>query len=522
MTQRIWNNWRRDEYAKFYHPDPPWKPDNGPSEELSALPLPQSGTAHANSLSRDMWLLILEELPVSILLRPMSLVSKDFRDLCMSILYRKVDISLHHYRREDVYGWYPPETAYEGHHRPERVSRQHCRFVRQLLKTPEYGNHIRLFSWTMDANHVTRSDLTLENECKHASNQLRMFRFLQNVTKVDIDGGRTSLPVLSHSASFFPNAHHVRLGGLMQWSLASAILHGKDKAPLQSLTIYNLLECGHLHDGSPYAHRIHRRSRGQPELDFKDMEESWPEDSPPIQVRPGCMRRLLTAELVSRCRNLDTLYLRKQGQQHIQQQLPSDLTSEDDVYHEWASFIAQVQPRHLRVEHGGSTLFPWKGGKDFRTYPRITVEHMAPMDARFRDILAPVLSPGWDGLQTLEIHGVCDVVTQLIVQAFHRRVTTVTPVCDSTVTWCWNAEVSHSPVTSTDEFIGPPVEGRALMTLEVRKMRDWNRTFLQPEPWTLELECGEYHKEQDRMAKFLFEEGVITEGEMEMRVNRRY
>jgi hypothetical protein len=234
------------------------------------------------------------------------------------------------------------------------------------------------------------------------------------------------------------------------------------------------------------------------------------------------MRRLLTAELVSRCRHLDTLYLRKQGQQHIQQQLPSDITYEGDVYHEWASFIAQVQPRHLRVDHGGSRLFPWEGGKEKGTHPRITAEDMAPMDARFRDILVPVLSPGWGRLQTLEIHGVCEDVTQPIVQAFHRRITSVIPVCDPTVTWCWNAEVSHSPVACMDEFITPPVPGRALIALEDRSMRAWNERFIWPEPLIREVECGEYYREQDRMARFLFEEGAITEGELESRVNRRY
>jgi hypothetical protein len=371
----------------------------------------------------------------------------------------------------------------------------------------------------MDAGHMARSDLTLDKECKQTFEQLRMFYFLQNVTKVDIDGGRTSLPVLSHSASFFPNAHHVRLGGLMQWSLASAILHGKNKASLKSLTLYNLIERGQLRDGSPYAYRVHRRSRGPPKLPLKDVNEDWPEGSSPIQVRPGCMRRLLTAELVSRCRTLDTLFLRKQGQQHSQQQLPSDMTYEDDVYLEWASFIAQVQPRHLRLEHGGSTLFPWIGGKEWRTDPKITVQHMAPMDARFRDLLAPALRPGWHRLQTLEIHGVCDEVTQPIVQAFRRRICTVSLTCDPTVTWCWNAEVSHAETTDTDECISPPVAGRALVVLGQQRM--W-RVGVFPPALGQEVDSGEYFREQDRMSRFFFEEGLITEGELERRVNRRY
>lgn len=503
MTQRTWNNWKRDDYAKFYHPDPPWTATNSPAKELPALPVHPSSTTHASTLSRDLWLLILEELPISALLRPMSLVSREFHDLCMSVLYRSVDVGLHHYRRVDRPGCYPFEIAHEGHHCPERGGRQHCRFVRQLLRTPEYGVHTRVFIWTMDASHTARSEMSLETEFKQVSNQLRMFSFLQNVTRVDIDGGRNSLPVLSHSASLFPKAHHIRLGGLMQWSLASAILHGEEKAPLVSLTLYNLIERGQLRNDSPYAHRVHRRSRGPPQLPFQDIEEDWPAASPPLQVRPGCVRRLLTASLVARCRNLDTLYLRKQGQQHVQQQLPSLLTYEEDVYHEWASFIAKVQPRHLRIEHGGSTMFPWNTDNGGTPEARAALEDVAPMNARFRDLLAPVLSPGWDRLQTLEIHGVCDSVSQPIVHAFHHRITTIVPLCDPTVTWCWNAEVSHSHPTSTDEFIGPAVPGRALITKMNGAQRVLHREFSRPESLMRALKSGDYHREQDRMSRFL-------------------
>ncbi len=46
------------------------------------------------------------------------------------------------------------------------------------------------------------------------------------------------------------------------------------------------------------------------------------------------MRRLLTPSLQRRCQQLRYLCLRKQGQQHLDQKLPSTLSHDNEIYDE--------------------------------------------------------------------------------------------------------------------------------------------------------------------------------------------
>ncbi|KAF2112993.1 hypothetical protein BDV96DRAFT_148517 [Lophiotrema nucula] len=516
MTFPTWNKHTIDEYARFYHELPPWKRGHGPrpKPDAPALPLPHPRLLRVNDLSKDLWLLVLEQLPISSLRTSVSPVCRAFHDLCMSILYRNIDISLHDYKINDEFGSYGHEKAWMAHHCPERTGRQHCRFIRQILKRPAYTAHIRSFTWTMDVVHVVRYDFSIENECRQMSDQIRLFTLLQNVASVDIDGGRAAFPIMPQTGpSLFPNAQHIRLGGMMPWSLVSAILLGKDKRPLKTLMLNNLIEAGRLLSWAPFAQRHHPRFRGPPTTHPGDVEEIWPEGSSPNQVRPGCMRRVLTAGLVARCRNLNQLVLRKQGQQHVQQELPSALTYEDEVYREWASFIAQVQPRHFRLEHGGSTLFPWNGGKEFRSDPKITLpSDVSPMDERFRDIIAPILAHGWSRLQSLEIQGVCATITAPILNSLHSRYSSMDITCDPNVTWCWNAEVSPSRIT--DEYILPPQPNQPLAVLVPQGRMQMAQQFGSLD----QADKEEYWKEQDRMSQFLYEEGLLSKKDMNKRL----
>lgn len=98
--------------------------------------------------------------------------------------------------------------------------------------------------WARDADGPSMFD--------NPENVYTLFRALEQATYVDIDGGSIhpypsiSLPPL------FSNAHKLRVGGQTHYSLSSAILHGPQKAPLESLSIHSLHERGRFRSGQNY------------------------------------------------------------------------------------------------------------------------------------------------------------------------------------------------------------------------------------------------------------------------------
>lgn len=176
-----------------------------------------------------------------------------------------------------------------------------------------------------------------------------MFSLLNNATEIDIDGGTlhrelVSSIIVPHMASCFPAAQRIRIGGKMHYALASCILHGVEKAPIISLDLNNIQEGGLLSTGLNV--EVQRSA-----LHFFFFKEDWPSGCYPRQVVSGNMRRILNSSLISRCMNLQSLSLRKQGQQAYDQDLPSGLTREVHVYEEWAYFISRVHPAHILLEH---------------------------------------------------------------------------------------------------------------------------------------------------------------------------
>ncbi|KAF2466191.1 uncharacterized protein BDR25DRAFT_377952 [Lindgomyces ingoldianus] len=282
----------------------------------------------------------------------MSPTSKLFHELSLSLLYRDVDIGLHHYKM-------PLETSaevYQVHHftqfvyhwaywRPEDIARKHSRFIRQLIRTPEYARHVRRLTWTLDIWHYVR-DMCSDDQVLHAQHSFHMFGAMENVTNVDIDGGSMNRP--------------------------------------------------------------------------STVPKPTPSEARTEKNTPCCIYGLLdSSDLQARCTNLDHLFLKKQGQEHVQQERPSELTLDEKVYEEWAAFVVAVQPRHLRLEHGRSTLSPWNRvrpkwyGSPWGQVLSIIRQKIMPMDERFRHFLGPTLSVGWTRLKTLELGGVFEEVTTL-------------------------------------------------------------------------------------------------------------
>jgi len=151
---------------------------------------------------------------------------------------------------------------------------------------------------------------------------------------------------------------------------------------------------------------------------------------------------LLNSSLKLRCRHLQYLSLRKQGQQFPVQTRPSPVTYEDAVYHEWAAFIQAIRPPTLVLAHGGATDstcngMPTVASRGVRFRPGLQLHGAtALMDELFRDILMPILQAGWPGLTRLTVQGVSKSVLGGLSDLQDVQIT-----IDETVKWCWNGTV---------------------------------------------------------------------------------
>jgi hypothetical protein len=362
-----------------------------------------SKTSYMERLSDELVVMILKLLRAPNL-RHLSQTCRSLHTLGLSILFQRVDLSLHNQNL--------------SLHRPHEFTpickklriRQYL-FVQQLLQTPHYATHIRTFFWTMagSANPWwTRFEYAGKEVTLSSDEIYRMFSLLQEVTYVDIDTGYTHRSGPTVLPSLFPQAKHIRLGGKMHYAFASAILHGPGKAPLDYLELNNVQEGGLLESGANFRWVGH--------IDLANFEEIWPEGHLPIQVVPGTMRRLMTPEFQLRCTNLRTLSLRKQGQQmDAVGYFPSHLTHEDDVYQEWAAFIDKIRPQYISFANLGRDEWPYNGSEEPRSCGLrlghvVRLPDVAPMDLRFQRFLWPLLRDGWKNLKLVSIFGVSEKV----------------------------------------------------------------------------------------------------------------
>ncbi|KAI9930817.1 hypothetical protein MW887_011575 [Aspergillus wentii] len=345
------------------------------------------------SLPPELWHFIADNLEFSSI-KNMTEVSKDLNTFFTPSLYRNVNLSVHHYEPiiEDDYivqRW-PSNIRY--------VFAQQSFFMRQIFNKPEYASMVRSFTWTMGLHRLCNlPEWAKEDDSpiQELENIYALFALMDQVTFVDIGGGpiHPYLSDSSHLTSLFPNATHISLSGQMHYALASAILHGQDKAPLTSLRIGCLLERGRVRSGENY---IYRKSG-------REMEEDWPEDSNPIQIYAGCMRRVFNLSLQSRCRDLSDLtlcYLDLDMLRHRNNIPPGWNYLPDETHEEWTSFLKVVQPQHLTIEYFVLCM------ERLSELQGRTCRLPRPGNRVFDHILLPVLHEAWPGLRTLDIHGV--------------------------------------------------------------------------------------------------------------------
>ena len=370
-----------------------------------SAPLTQLGI-----FSAELWLMVLEYLPKPAL-RRVSQLSRCLWDLAIPILFRTINLSINLALDTTQYKTNLPWRA----SLQTIVVKQWC-FAQQLLSKPEYASYVRSFTWTMGLENMRRLPKWVKDKQAiwNPDTIYSIFALLDKVKTVNIDTGTGTPDFVPPLPPLFPAAEHICLGGNVHYNLASSILHGDDKAPLRSLTINNVFEGGLLCGGEIFrCWRAISEGNGWPTHKcphtmggFPPVLEDWPAYSLPAQFTEGCIERLLTSAFQRRCQRLAFLCLRKQGQQHPYQGLPSTLSHDHDVYREWATLLHAVHPSALLIVHGGHILPPCRSSYLRRSFVIPQSPEIASMDTEFEVTLLPTLKEGWSGLEKMEIRGV--------------------------------------------------------------------------------------------------------------------
>ncbi len=85
----------------------------------------------------------------------------------------------------------------------------------------------------------------------------QVFALLNRAIHIDLDTGPIHAERSIAVPSLFPSARYICLGGKMHYALASAILHGSNKAPLISLSLNNVQEGGLFASGRASTSRVY-------------------------------------------------------------------------------------------------------------------------------------------------------------------------------------------------------------------------------------------------------------------------
>lgn len=340
-------------------------------------------------VSDELWIMIFERTRKSAL-KEVCKVSKRFRAIAIPVLYGEINLS-----------GPAPSTINDDRvrNREPPIEDTHAlvqqyRFMKQILRTPEYAPLVKKFVWKMDLSpHCYQLPYFVDDERSSWNYEelYTMFSLLTNVRHLDLDTGWEP-PQEPHKpiTSLFPKAKFVRLKGIMIDSLVVPILYGPEKPEIRSLTLGSVFKLRFPNpivgrwDKSPEA-RFWLRNRGSL------LGEGNMTDHPP-------------RELQWRCANLESLSLVKFRVYHItgffysiNQPLTRSLTSrEKRLYSEWAALISAAKPKRLFISH---VLPPTVDN----LLPRFS---LFPVNKVFRDLLLPVLIRGWEGLERLELRGV--------------------------------------------------------------------------------------------------------------------
>ena len=373
---------------------------SSPSSIVEFLSIDSHSAMPPRTLIVDIWLLIIDMLDQPSL-KAVAEVSKTLHILSMPALYAKIDMSIHHtIPQVAVQDSLPTQCPVDI----QKVFGQQSLFMQRILEQPELALRVRSFTWTMGLHCLCHFPSWEQNSKFEPEKVYALFQSLCNVTTVDIAGGDFHNYPCPSVQNLFPKATHIRLSGQMHYALASAILHGLDKAPLDSLVLENLLERGRLKTGDNF--HLQYDATGRRLLVRRPLEEIWPEGGPPVQVSPGAMTRLLGEPLQSRCRHLrrfvfGVLDLTLEARQGWLPPGWCDRTSE--IEDELTSFLRSVHPRELTLIYSRLSDRQRESLKAGYGRPRCRRPRRLPVDSRYT-LLETVLG-GWPGLEKLTLRG---------------------------------------------------------------------------------------------------------------------
>ena len=361
--------------------------------------------------SADVWLIVFESLQKPAL-RRVSRSSRSMHALTIPSLYRIINMSINsaigisNFR--SVRSW--PANL-------QNLLVQQWRFVQQILEKPEYASYVRSFTWTMGLENMRRLPPWVKDKeaIWKPETIYAMFALLDKATTVIVETGTWRPGTSPLLPPLFPAAQKISLGGIMHHDLASAILHGPDKAPLHSLTIKNVFEGGLLCGGA--IHRFWRAiSEGnawptQASSDRIEYHSAVRVDRPvyslPAQFTPDCIQQLLAPSFLHRCRHLAFLHLEKRDPHDLYQGLLSPIHHDRDVFIEWAALLRAVRPKAVLIADDGYIFQTWGFAiSRQRQCPATPPRCVALMSRDFRTVLLPALQNGWPGLERGELRGV--------------------------------------------------------------------------------------------------------------------
>ncbi|KAJ5408796.1 hypothetical protein N7509_002679 [Penicillium cosmopolitanum] len=361
-------------------------------------------------LSLDLWLMIGDLLDTTSVKR-LAQTSKALYATCVPILYSKVDLSIHH---AEPYGEHDVQGIIIRWPKDESIFGRQSLFMDTIFHQPSLAKLVRSFVWSMSL-HSTCSlpqwascGPSNREECDkpaiyNLENSYTLFEHLECVTSVDIFGGYSHAYPSRKIPSLFPQARSIQLSGQMHYALAKAILHGSDKAPLQSLGINYLHERGHTRDGE----NIQGTRRGRPCCEISGhQEETWDTYAGdlPGQLLPGDMIGLFTTALQARCENLQTFQLHTIGSPiHLPFHTPPGWRWRwRELHRELAAFFKHVHPREVKLIYGA--LGPLPREDIYSRYRQRSCLGGTDPQIHQNDLI-PILLDGWPTLKRLEIEG---------------------------------------------------------------------------------------------------------------------
>ncbi|KAL9130683.1 MAG: hypothetical protein Q9175_006961, partial [Cornicularia normoerica] len=200
-------------------------------------------------------------------LAALSGVAMRYNNICRTIIFRKVDLSIHNRGKvlctfPNAYQyipskWYEPSDSLQCNTIPPNIQKRQEAFLSALIRNPSLAEHVRTFSWTLlllDSNrrtHLSVDPFAIDKNVALGPNSpfnkiWDVFACLNNVRTLDLAWltRHLAMPLIQGIPStMFPAATSVRLVGVMPYALATSILLANPQNILH-LDLDNLQQSG--------------------------------------------------------------------------------------------------------------------------------------------------------------------------------------------------------------------------------------------------------------------------------------